>query len=82
MLVAAGGSASTDGGAGAIEALDERGGLRGAGLVVLCDVRTPWEQAASVFAPQKGADGAAVGRLRKRLERMAQTLPRDPRGCR
>ena len=56
VLVAAGGSATTDGGAGAIEALDERGGLRGAALVVLCDVRTPWEQAASVFAPQKGAD--------------------------
>jgi glycerate kinase len=31
-------------------------------------VRTPFEQAADVFAPQKGADAAAVARLRQRLE--------------
>jgi glycerate kinase len=80
VLVAAGGSATTDGGAGAIDTLEERGGLRGAALIVLCDVRTPWEQAAQVFAPQKGADAAAVRRLRARLERLAGELPRDPRG--
>ncbi|MDP9384701.1 MAG: glycerate kinase, partial [Actinomycetota bacterium] len=39
VLVAVGGSATTDGGAGALEAIEERGGLRGARLVVLCDVR-------------------------------------------
>lgn len=80
VLVAAGGSATTDGGAGAIEALRERGGLRGARLVVLCDVRTPFERAAAVYAPQKGADPAAVARLAQRLERLARSLPRDPRG--
>lgn len=80
VLVAAGGSATTDGGTGAIAALEERGGLRGAALVVLCDVRTPWEAAAATFGPQKGADAAAVKRLAKRLERLAATLPRDPRG--
>ncbi len=80
ILVAAGGSASTDGGAGAIEAIEELGGLRGTALVVLCDVRTPFEQAAQRFGPQKGADGAAVKRLARRLERLAATLPRDPRG--
>jgi glycerate kinase len=35
---------------------------------VLCDVRTPFEQAAAVFAPQKGADAAAVARLQRRLD--------------
>jgi len=80
VLVAAGGSATTDGGAGAIEALHDHGGLRGARLVVLCDVRTPFERAAAVFGPQKGAGPAAVARLTARLEAFAATLPRDPRG--
>jgi glycerate kinase len=80
VLVAAGGSATTDGGAGAIEAIEEAGGLRGARLVVLCDVRTPFERAADVFAPQKGADPSAVARLRGRLDALAERLPRDPRG--
>jgi len=80
VLVAAGGSATTDGGAGAIEALEEHGGLRGARLVVLCDVRTPFERAPAVFAPQKGADPAAVRRLERRLADLAATWPRDPRG--
>jgi len=74
VLVAAGGSASTDGGAGAIDAIAAAGGLRGARLSVLCDVRTPFEQAAATFGPQKGADAAAVARLQRRLE--AFGLPR------
>ena len=80
VLVAAGGSATTDGGAGAIEAIEEAGGLQGATLVVLCDVRTPFEDAPRVFAPQKGADAATVERLRERLDALAITFPRDPRG--
>jgi glycerate kinase len=80
VLVAAGGSATTDGGLGAIDAIDEAGGLNGARLVVLCDVRTPFEQAARVFAPQKGADAAAVKRLARRLEQLPAGWPRDPRG--
>jgi glycerate kinase len=80
ILVAAGGSATTDGGAGALEALAEQGGLGGARLVVLCDVRTPWELAAETFAPQKGADTGAVARLAARLDEQARDLPRDPRG--
>src|SRR3954449_7891094 len=39
VLVAAGGSATTDGGLGAIEAITEAGGLRGARLVGLSDGR-------------------------------------------
>ena len=80
VLLAAGGSATTDGGLGAIEALRARGGLRGARLEILCDVRTPFEDAARVFAPQKGADPEAVARLSARLRRLAAELPRDPHG--
>src|SRR3954468_1286479 len=80
ILVAVGGSATTDGGAGAVEAIADGGGLRGAQLVVLCDVRTVFEDAAKVFGPQKGADPDMVARLRERLERLASTFPRDPRG--
>jgi glycerate kinase len=81
VLLAAGGSATTDGGLGAIEALRDRGfGDLPARLVVLCDVTTMFEDAARVFAPQKGADPAAVKRLTARLGRIAAELPRDPRG--
>ena len=80
VLVACGGSATTDGGTGAIEAIEDGGGLRGARIVCLCDVRTPFERAAEVFGPQKGADPATVKRLTKRLNAIAAELPRDPRG--
>jgi len=80
VFVGAGGSASTDGGAGAIEAIEEHGGLRGARLVVLCDVRIPFELAPERFGPQKGAGPAAVRRLRTRLDELAASWPRDPRG--
>jgi glycerate kinase len=75
-----GGSATTDGGAGATRAIKESGGLRGADIVVLTDVRTPFENAARVFGPQKGADEAEVKRLTKRLNDQARRLKRDPRG--
>jgi glycerate kinase len=80
IVVAAGGSATTDGGAGAIRAIEAAGGLRGAELIVLADVNTPFERAAEVFGPQKGANENAVERLSRRLERQAETLPRDPTG--
>ena len=84
VLVAVGGSATTDGGAGALEAIAEHGGLGGARVVVLCDVRTPWERAPAVFGPQKGADPATVERLEARLDELAGRLARehrrDPRG--
>jgi len=81
VLVAAGGSATTDGGAGAIEAIEAAGGLADdQRLVVCCDVRTPFENAAARFGPQKGADAVAVKTLTRRLQRLATRLPRDPRG--
>ena len=78
VIVTVGGSATTDGGAGALEALEEAGVA--VKLDVLCDVRVPYEQAPSVFGPQKGADPAMVKRLEERLHRLAATLERDPRG--
>lgn len=82
VLLAAGGSATTDGGVGAIEALRARGALaaRDVVLVVLCDVTTRFEDAARVFGPQKGADAATVERLTEKLAAIAAELPRDPRG--
>ena len=78
VLVAVGGSATVDGGAGALDALAGR--AADARLVVLCDVTTPWERCAAVYGPQKGADAAMVTRLERRLDTLADTLPRDPRG--
>ena len=80
IYLGVGGSATTDGGAGAIKAIERAGGLAGARLVVLCDVRTPFEDAARVFGPQKGADADGVRRLTARLNALARRLPKDPRG--
>jgi glycerate kinase len=93
VLVAVGGSATTDGGRGAIEALRQSDAAfvlsptyarektnAEVQIEALCDVRTSYEDAARVFAPQKGADAAAVERLSTRLDALATELPRDPRG--
>ena len=80
IYLGVGGSATTDGGRGAVQAIDAGGGLQGARLIVLCDVRTPFEDAARVFAAQKGADDEQVGRLTRRLHSLARSLARDPRG--
>lgn len=78
VLLAAGGSATTDGGEGALRAIRERG--VDPRLTVLCDVDTPFEAAARVFGPQKGANEAMVGMLEQRLAELAAQAPRDPRG--
>jgi glycerate kinase len=78
VIVTVGGSATTDGGAGALEALADTD--VSVEMEVVCDVRTPFEDAARVFGPQKGADAALVRRLSNRLDQVAQDLERDPRG--
>jgi glycerate 2-kinase len=80
IMVAVGGSATVDGGRGALEAVREGGGLGHAKIVVLCDVQTPWERCAEIYGPQKGADPPMVARLAERLDALATELPRDPRG--
>src|SRR5690606_36055176 len=72
VIVGVGGSATTDGGLAALRALHPLARLRGVELLVACDVRTPFLDAAPVFAPQKGATPAQVELLRRRLERLAQ----------
>ena len=72
VLVGVGGSATTDGGLGALRALHPTQRLRGVELVVACDVRTRFVDAAQVFGPQKGASPAQVEMLRRRLERLCQ----------
>ena len=79
VIVTVGGSATTDGGAGALEALKEAG-VSMPVMDVLCDVRVPFEDAPRIFAPQKGADAPMVGRLEQRLAELAERLARDPRG--
>jgi glycerate kinase len=64
VVLAAGGAGVTDGGAGALAAIADHGGLRGAALVVLCGVRTPYEQAAGAdVMPMGGAAGGLAGAL-------------------
>ncbi len=72
ILVGLGGSATTDGGFGALEALKPLGRLRGIELNVACDVTTGFIQAAEIFAPQKGATEPQVKFLHNRLERLGQ----------
>ena len=81
VVVAVGGSATTDGGAGALAALEDAGlGPGAVSLEVVCDVRTSWEDAPRVFGPQKGADPETVARLEGRLDELAAAAPQDPRG--
>jgi len=73
ILVGAGGSATTDGGLGAVQALllGSHNPFRGVSVQVCADVTTAFTDAAAVFGPQKGADPDAVARLTARLVRTA-----------
>ena len=56
IIVGVGGSATTDGGFGRVlRAMFPPARLRGIEMVVACDVRTLFVDAAAVFGPQKGA---------------------------
>lgn len=77
VVVGVGGSATTDGGLGALRALFPLQRLRGIELVVACDVRLAFVDAARVFAPQKGATPAQVELLERRLERLVQVYLDD-----
>jgi glycerate 2-kinase len=70
ITVCVGGSATTDGGLGAVEVLDGR--LSGVVLSVAYDVRTKFTRAAPDFAPQKGASPSEVELLTRRLDRLVQ----------
>ena len=72
VIVGVGGSATTDGGQGCLDALEPRARLSGVEIIVACDVTTSFVDAAPVFAPQKGASPNQVELLARRLERLAQ----------
>lgn len=71
VIVALGGSATVDGGAGVRECVRELP----VPTVVLCDVRTRLVDAARLFGPQKGASPDGVRRLERRLAGMQELRP-------
>jgi len=73
IIVCLGGSATTDGGYGALRAISAPARLKAVEFLVACDVETSFLDAARVFAPQKGATPAQVAFLSGRLERLADT---------
>jgi glycerate kinase len=75
VIVACGGTATVDGGKGLLGALGAaRKGYVPVSFTAVCDVRTAWEEAASTFGPQKGADAATIARLRRRLAALARSM--------
>jgi glycerate kinase len=77
IIVCLGGSATTDGGLGALAAISTPARLRAVEFLVACDVDTLFTDAAKVFAPQKGASRAQVALLTNRLEQLAQRYEND-----
>jgi glycerate kinase len=72
VIVGVGGSATTDGGAGALQALaEEPFAARGVVVRVACDVRARFVDAATTFGPQKGASPRDIEVLSARLEQLA-----------
>lgn len=77
IFVGHGGSATTDGGLAALQAIYPTQRLRGVELVAAVDVHCRFVDAAEQFAPQKGATPSQVELLRRRLERLAQVYLDD-----
>jgi glycerate kinase len=77
IIVGLGGSATTDGGFGAIRAINAISRLKRVEMLVACDVTTAFTEAASVYGPQKGASPAQVKMLTRRLERLSQMFVED-----
>jgi glycerate kinase len=71
IIVGLGGSATTDGGLGAVEALGSSARLSGVTLEAATDVNTLFIDAARVFGPQKGATPPQVAFLESRLSGLA-----------
>ena len=96
IVVGLGGSSCTDGGRDMIEELAAHARSRNESslaaarklladveLIAATDVEHPLlgpMGAAAVFGPQKGADEKTIARLERRLDELAATFERDPRG--
>ena len=72
LIIGLGGSASTDGGFGALKAMGSLARYKGIEIVAACDVQTDFISAAETFSPQKGATSSEVKFLHRRLERLLQ----------
>jgi glycerate kinase len=77
IVIGCGGSATTDGGLGAYEAVSSPAALSGVELVVASDVTTRFNDAAAIFGPQKGATPAQVVELGGRLVDVAARYRRE-----
>ncbi len=77
IIVGLGGSATTDGGFGAIRAINAIARLKRVELLIACDVTTTFTDAARVFGPQKGATSAQIKMLERRLDRLVQMFMED-----
>jgi glycerate kinase len=71
IVIGCGGSATTDGGWGAVQAVGNPDAFASIELVVASDVTTTFRDAAAVFGPQKGASPEQVVRLTARLDELA-----------
>lgn len=72
IIVGLGGSATTDGGLGAVDAIGSPARIGAIELEVAVDVTTEFVDAARVFGPQKGATPAQVKFLEARLRGLAE----------
>jgi glycerate 2-kinase len=77
IIVCVGGSATVDGGLGAIRAIGTPARLRGTEFIVACDVRALFSDAARLFGAQKGATPVQIEFLSRRLEQLQQSYLRD-----
>ena len=76
IIVCVGGSATVDGGLGAIRAIGTPARLRGTEFIVACDVRALFTDAARLFGAQKGATPVQIECLSGRLEQLQQSYLR------
>lgn len=77
IVVGLGGSATTDGGLGALRAGPRPARLKGSELIVACDVETLFVDAARIFGPQKGATPKQVELLGRRLATLLEAYQTD-----
>lgn len=77
IIVCLGGSATIDGGFGAVRAIGSPARLRSVEFLVACDVRTRFTDAARIFGKQKGASPTQIEFLTARLNSLRHTYLAD-----
>jgi glycerate kinase len=77
IVIGCGGSATSDGGWGAVQVVGTPAALAGVDVQVACDVTTRFVDAAALFGPQKGASPEQIVRLTDRLRSLSERYRRD-----